>query len=60
MTTGRVVIPACSVYSLDRDVLRNSVGIMEVTYVLVGDSTVGYGIYIGNMLEAAQVGKANN
>lgn len=41
-------------------ILQDGVLVGAVTHVLVGDSTVGYGIYIGNMLEAAQVGKANN
>ncbi len=34
-------------------ILQDGKLIGAVTHVLVNDATVGYGIYIGNMLEAA-------
>lgn len=34
-------------------ILQDGKFVGAVTHVLVGDATVGYGIYIGNMLNAA-------
>ena len=34
-------------------ILQNGMLVGAVTHVLVNDSTTGYGIFIGNMLDAA-------
>ena len=39
----------------DRSIIQNGILVGAVTHVLINDPTTGYGIFIENMLNAAQI-----